>query len=67
MSPTYAQNKIHIYNYVIKNPDKIQAINRKWRKANLESVNDGRRSSYHYKNECDINIQFSILRKIEII
>lgn len=66
MSPTYAQNKKHIYNYVINNPDKIQEINRKWRKANLESVNEGRRSNYHYKIDCDINKQFKILRKIDI-
>lgn len=67
MSPTYAQNKKHIYNYVINNPDKIQEINRKWRKANLESVNEGRRQNYKYQCECDINIQFKLLRKIEII
>ena len=29
MSPTYAQNKIHIYNYKAKNPDKIRECSKR--------------------------------------
>ena len=43
MSPTYKQNKIHIYNYYANHPDKIKEIrvfqNRRaycWRKIKME-------------------------------
>ena len=66
MPVSYAKNKIHIYNYAESHPKKIQEINRKWRKANLESVNNGRRNLYKYQCECNIEIQFKLLRKIDI-
>ncbi len=46
MSPTYKQNKKHIYNYYVNNPEKIKLIrvsqNHRcymWRKAKFEFLN----------------------------
>jgi hypothetical protein len=44
-SPTYAQNKVHIYNYRLKNLDKVREITR----LSMNRINAFRRESLLFR------------------
>ena len=64
--PTYEQNKKHIAKYVKTHPEKINEINTRWRHNHLKTHNEKRRRNYDYKIGCDIEIQFKLLRNIDL-
>lgn len=58
--PTYAQNKIHIYNYVKTHREQVNLYSKKWREEHSEIHNKRRRDAYHlgveWKRLCNILI-----------
>ena len=64
MPTSYAKNKIHIYNYVENNRDKINGISKQWRDDNNELNNERRRQAYELK-VC-FNREWKRFRNIEL-
>jgi len=67
MPTSYAKNKVHIYNYVEKNRDKINEISKNWRDDNNEVNNERRRIAYNLKMETyDFKRECKRFRNIEL-
>lgn len=66
MPTSYAKNKIHIYNYVENNRDKINEINNRWIHKNLESHNEKRRKAYEFKSFFNLEKEWKNFRNIEL-
>lgn len=60
MPTSYAKNKIHIYNYVENNREKVNKISKQWRDDNNELNNERRRMAYSFK------IEWKRFRNIEL-
>lgn len=58
MSPTYEQNKSHIYAYREKHAEAFRAYNnaycKKYNAENRERLNKRRLGLYHYNKQCQI-------------
>jgi hypothetical protein len=54
MSPTYEQNKKHIYKYRESRLEEHKAYSREWNAKNKEKVNKANLGNYHYKKQCQI-------------
>ncbi len=52
MSPTYEQNKIHIYKYRITHPEVVKRIAKEAQQKNLKKLLQYNMGRYYYQQEC---------------
>jgi hypothetical protein len=54
MSPTYEQNKKHIYNWRLKNVEQFSEYKKKYYDANRAKISKRSADLYRYKKEAEI-------------